>query len=454
MQCKLAKYIGLKTKIFFLLFGSFSLFSNEGLFAHKSVAESFDVMAHFLPLNPVILLLGAPKSAYDTCKNTWPLGEVFDSVETCLQNGRKIDFLWVDGTPQIGIYFLKNLIGLFDTNSGTSPTYMSFCTRWDHGTFFLKNEVYQGFVTSINFTPAQKTDPIGSFRTSMVMQYLKPIQNKPPPVLIPSIDSIYLINLDERVEKFSASLKQLQPFGIIPYRFSAINGWDLSVHVLNELGLRLTSSLSFGTIMGKVYREIEGREYKNIEFIKDPTLTYFCTGITRGAIGCLLSHLSVLKSAYESGYETIWVMEDDIQILQNPLELSSLIEELDQIDRDWDILFTDPDMRGPQGDFIPCRALAVRPDISIYPLADYQAKCKRIHPHFSQTGMRYGTHSMILRKLGIQKILQFYQTHGLFLPYDCDIWLIPEIKMYCLNQEMTSAHHFFSDNGAPNYIPL
>lgn len=31
----------------------------------------------------------------------------------------------------------------------------------------------------------------------------------------------------------------------------------------------------------------------------------------------MLSHLSVLKDALDSGYETIWVMEDDIHIIQD-----------------------------------------------------------------------------------------------------------------------------------------
>jgi acetolactate synthase-1/2/3 large subunit len=35
-----------------------------------------------------------------------------------------------------------------------------------------------------------------------------------------------------------------------------------------------------------------------------------------GAIGIALSHLSILQDAYDSGYETVWVMEDDVDIMQ------------------------------------------------------------------------------------------------------------------------------------------
>lgn len=49
--------------------------------------------------------------------------------------------------------------------------------------------------------------------------------------------------------------------------------------------------------------------------------TYFCHCLSRGAIGIVLSHLSILKDAYDRGFETIWVMEDDIDIIKNPLNL-------------------------------------------------------------------------------------------------------------------------------------
>ena len=65
------------------------------------------------------------------------------------------------------------------------------------------------------------------------------------------------------------------------------------------------------------------------EMVQQLGRTYFCHCMSRGAIGIVLSHLSVLQDAYDSGYETIWVIEDDIQVIQDPRLLSSLIDELD-----------------------------------------------------------------------------------------------------------------------------
>ena len=77
--------------------------------------------------------------------------------------------------------------------------------------------------------------------------------------------------------------------------------------------------------------------------------------MSRGEIGIALSHLSVLQDAYDSGYETIWVMEDDIKIVSDPNMLSELIGELDVLlgKGNWDILFTDQDIRNAKAKYFP-----------------------------------------------------------------------------------------------------
>ena len=62
-------------------------------------------------------------------------------------------------------------------------------------------------------------------------------------------------------------------------------------------------------------------------------------------IGCALSHLSVIRNAYDAGYQTIWVLEDDIAVEQDPHRLSALIDKLDSLvgKEGWDILYTDTD---------------------------------------------------------------------------------------------------------------
>ena len=48
-----------------------------------------------------------------------------------------------------------------------------------------------------------------------------------------NVDFIYAINLDQRPEKFAHCVRELESYGIYPYRFSAVNGWELSLEIIN-----------------------------------------------------------------------------------------------------------------------------------------------------------------------------------------------------------------------------
>src|ERR1700722_5324321 len=155
------------------------------------------------------------------------------------------------------------------------------------------------------------------------------------------IDFIYMINLDQRPEKFARSIEQLAPFGIYPHRFSAVNGWELSLKVLNNLGVKYSPQMKSSNKGTCYLLKGDGQPYD--EVMRKVGRAYFNHGLSRGAIGCVLSHLSVIQDAYDSGYETVWIMEDDIEIIQDPHLVSGLIDELDvQVGKgNWDVLFTD-----------------------------------------------------------------------------------------------------------------
>lgn len=67
---------------------------------------------------------------------------------------------------------------------------------------------------------------IGLF--SGVADHLKAAPNKGSDHNMRNIDFIYMINLDQRPEKFALSMSYLEKYKINPYRFSAVNGWELS----------------------------------------------------------------------------------------------------------------------------------------------------------------------------------------------------------------------------------
>lgn len=265
------------------------------------------------------------------------------------------------------------------------------------------------------------------------------------------IDFIYMINLDERPEKWQFCNDQLNPYGIFPYRFSAVNGWKLTLEAINDVGLKYHPASMSGGYLGTSYLDPTLEQTHGP--INTEGQTYFCHCMARGTIGIVLSHLSVLRDALLSNYNTIWVMEDDIEVLSNPRELSSLIKKLDRTvgKNNWDVLFTDRNSRDPQGKEIPARGIAPRPNFNPHSIEQYLTY-SQIDNNFIRLGARFGAYSMILRKSGIQKIYNFIMSHSIFHPYDMDFYLPPGLKMYTVVNNVVSNFPLApSDNGGPNY---
>ncbi len=282
---------------------------------------------------------------------------------------------------------------------------------------------------------------------------VKPALNKPETSSsLRGIDYIYLINLDQRPEKWESSINQLRLYGIEPYRFSAVNGWELTGEQINDVGLKYTPFMD-GDFMATSY-PVDGPLEPIHSLITNFGQTYFAHCMARGTIGCALSHISVLKDAYDSGYETIWVMEDDIDILKDPRMVPDLIDGLDNVvgKGNWDILFTDRDIRDQEGNHRSTIWAARRPDYSVYSNQTNFTENRAVSNDFRKIGARYGTTSMIIRRSGMKKLLQFYANHSIYLPIDLDMIFPRNIKLYTVMEDVVSNQpKAASDNGSPNY---
>jgi GR25 family glycosyltransferase involved in LPS biosynthesis len=265
-----------------------------------------------------------------------------------------------------------------------------------------------------------------------------------------NIDFIYMLNLDRRPEKFQMSLDQLLPYGINPYRFSGIYGWELPLETIIDIGVQFAPGMIEG-IMGTTYTlDSDGNCVRIDEMIEEYGKTYFCHGTSKGCIGIALSHYSILQDAYDSGYETIWIMEDDIEVLRDPTVLSKLIEQLDsEVGKTWDVLFTDYDIRGPDGQYVPSYGHAVRPNFFATDLDCFYQR-PNVGEHFRKIGSRFGAHSMIFRRSGIAKMLNFIKSHNMFLPYDLEYYLPRNMQLYTvLNDVVGNLVNGLTDNGDP-----
>ncbi len=231
---------------------------------------------------------------------------------------------------------------------------------------------------------------------------LRPCEENKSCTSIAGVDFIYMINLKTRTDKLALSLRRLKNYGIIPYRFDAIDGWSLPSSLVSNLQ---------PTPLSRV--------------------------MNQGRIGCLLSHISVLQDAYISGYNTIWVMEDDVDVKNNPSALSDLISSLDQNGIDWDILYTDVETKDSYGIRRPPTSVIARPGAPRCDLSFYKRRYP-INEVCTEVGMRFGCYSMIIRRSGIEKILHYFAENNLFLPIDNELPHVSNLKQITLTRDIVS----------------
>ncbi len=263
---------------------------------------------------------------------------------------------------------------------------------------------------------------------------------------MPGIDFIYMINLDKRPEKYEHTMNVLRPYGIYPYRFSAVNGWKLSFEAIDSLGAEYKAGDPEGPITS-VFRHYNDKEYMSFEIMKEEGVSYYCHSMSRGAIGCILSHLSILQDAYNSGYQRIWIIEDDIRVVSDPHELSSLADTLDRLAPGWDVLFTDNESKGGDGRPAYCGGIRPRPNVKLQPHGYYTYRYY-VNGDIMKIGLRFGSYSMIVSRSGIKKILDYFKQYKIYFPYDMDYCFVPDIKLYqCTRDIVTNIPGGISDIG-------
>ena len=107
--------------------------------------------------------------------------------------------------------------------------------------------------------------------------HLKDAPNKSAAYSMRGIDFIYLINLDQRPEKLKLSLDQLTSFQIYPYRFSAVNGWELSLETINDVGLKFSPEMD-GGFLGTCY-PLDGNFEPSHEIIENYGLAKYMADV-------------------------------------------------------------------------------------------------------------------------------------------------------------------------------
>ena len=126
-------------------------------------------------------------------------------------------------------------------------------------------------------------------------------------------DKIYYINLDRRQDRKKHVEKQIKPNFNKYIRFSAIDGKNINI---NNIATKIIS------IKGK--KDIESNN------------KIFGITLTKGAIGCALSHMKIWEEISKKDYNQVLILEDDIEIKNNIKNYHKIFK---QIPNNWDIIY-------------------------------------------------------------------------------------------------------------------
>lgn len=247
-------------------------------------------------------------------------------------------------------------------------------------------------------------------KETAIKQALTPILKIEPRSGMSGVDCLYVINLAKRPEKWQRIQSICKEYALCPTRVNAVDGSKLS---------------------SKITKMLCGS---------------YPVKLTKGQIGCFLSHVSIFLDSYRRGFNCVWVCEDDIDFLDTPLQMPDLLAKLTELDPNWDILYTDPEFiipacYGPEwpapGTPLPNRRYDFRPNQYHLPLSYYFSKW-RINEHFTFVGQRYGMYSYFISKKGMEKLVNYFLHVHIWTAVDIDIHYVPYIRQYVLNKPVIS----------------
>jgi len=188
----------------------------------------------------------------------------------------------------------------------------------------------------------------------------------------------------------------------------------------NNSDLKFKQFNIFPAIVGKDLNLIEfvsPEGYKQILELEKTGHRKHHYDLSRGAVGCYLSHLSIYKKLVNSNYKYGIIFEDDSEMIED--FYNNIIDGLNKIPDNWDIFL----------------------------LGHICIKCD-INSEYTKVHRFWGTHSYIIKKESAAKLLK-YLDKPLSKQIDADMSLLVKrgiINIYALNKSLAmQSTNFYSD---------
>ncbi|KAM9494364.1 procollagen galactosyltransferase 1 [Clarias gariepinus] len=126
-------------------------------------------------------------------------------------------------------------------------------------------------------------------------------------------DEVFMINLQRRADRRVRMLRALRMQGIDCKIVAAVDGKAMNVSEIHSLGIHMLPGYS------------------------DP---YHGRPLTKGELGCFLSHYNIWKEIVERGLKTSLVIEDDLRFeIFFKRRLKNLMSEVEREGLDWDLIY-------------------------------------------------------------------------------------------------------------------
>lgn len=186
------------------------------------------------------------------------------------------------------------------------------------------------------------------------------------------IDHIYIISINHTAENYTDTLNRINEIGLpneCTYEFMGVNGYELTDTDLDDMGITLYPNWNLS----------------NLDVEWDDDNKFWHRDLSKGEIGCVLSHMMVWQDAYEKKYDNIIIFEDDIVDDGSPYDWSVLSHLKDL---NYDLFYLG---RVPQYGF---------EGVEDIPLEDHDGLCV--------PGYSYQAHAYMLSRTGLIKIVEDY----------------------------------------------
>lgn len=200
------------------------------------------------------------------------------------------------------------------------------------------------------------------------------------------IDFIYVVTA-KICHRFNDLKRSFAKYGLNPYRFTAFESKDISFNSMLRTCLHGS----------RRYSGIEANRLivRGGEFVLDKGKMssskegYVHRGMSLKSLSRSLSHISIIKDALDSGYETIWIMDSATELRRNPNDLSIYVAKANEAIPGWTSLYTDYSERDQADQLKPLRKFFFRPDVEFLDPDDYLARADNIADNIEEAEDAY-----------------------------------------------------------------